>query len=182
MFTVVRAEKTQWAIPMVLAKVVVIIEVIVGYRQYSQINQITIELLLSTIIGCAVYILGIIVVFPTTASISLEVKNSQGWEIDSKGELLVTLDNCANLLRSCISRFKSGGEQVDLRSTLSANFSKLSWLLSDTKIEINYGFMSSKDYAAITKSVKQLIQHLGSMDSVEFPAGSFELRKKVCGM
>jgi hypothetical protein len=165
---------------MVLAMVTMTIEIIVGYRGYSLINVITPELLYSTIVGCAVYILGIIVVFPTTASVSLEVNSSQGWEINFKGELLVTLDNCVNLLRSCIEKFKTGEKSGNLK-VLLANFSKLSWLLSDTKLEINYGYLSSKDFATITKSVKQLIQHLGSMDSVEFPIETLELRKKVVG-
>jgi hypothetical protein len=88
-----------------------------------------------------------------------------------------------NLLRSCVDRFRSGDQdpRVDLRAILAGNFSKLSGLLSDTKLEIHYGYMSSKDYAGITKSVKQLIQHLGSMDSVIFPVGSQELRGQVRG-
>ena len=55
-------------------------------------------------------------------------------------------------------------------------------LLSDTKIEINYGHMSAKDYVAITTALKQLIQHLGAMDTINFPHSSHDLRLQISGI
>jgi hypothetical protein len=76
------------------------------------------------------------------------------------------------MLQMCLKAFRLQEQNVveikALRAALAQIFSNLSLLLNDAKIEINYGYLSSKDCIAISKSMKRLIQHLGSLSSVNF--------------
>jgi hypothetical protein len=87
------------------------------------------------------------------------------------------------MLKSCFERFRHDDVtfRADIRLALPQNFSRMTMLLSDTKTEISYSYMTSKDYVAITKDVKQLIQHLGTMDTIVFPKDSQELRSQITG-
>jgi hypothetical protein len=77
-------------------------------------------------------------------------------------------------LRLCLKSFRLEASEDDLnkiqqlRGSLGKNFSSMSQLLNDTKLEISYSYLSAHDYTTITSSAKQLIQHLGSLSSVNF--------------
>lgn len=76
----------------------------------------------------------------------------------------------------CLKSFQLDNDNAEdiktLRSFLAQNFSNLSALLGDAKIEINYGYMTANDCKAISKSMQRLIQHLGSLSSVNFSVES----------
>jgi hypothetical protein len=63
----------EWGVPMTLAKLILIIEIVVIYRDYTTLDTLTLQLLKCILIGASVYIVAILVVFPTSANISLEV-------------------------------------------------------------------------------------------------------------
>ncbi len=46
------------------------------------------------------------------------------------------------------------------------NFSRMSTLLDETKLEISYGILDSRQYSELTKSIKSLIQHLRWVDKI----------------
>ena len=58
---------------MVLAEVILIVELLVGYREFELINVVTRQLLYCALVGCSMYPIGLLLVFPTTASGVLEV-------------------------------------------------------------------------------------------------------------
>jgi magnesium-transporting ATPase (P-type) len=63
----------KWGGPMVFAEVIMIVELLVGFREYEMLNLVTRQYVYCVLVSCAMFTLGIIIVFPTTASGVLEV-------------------------------------------------------------------------------------------------------------
>lgn len=153
---------------MLIAKVIIIIAFVVGWRNdFEDLYTLIGNVMGSLLAGTAISVFCMFVAFPQSAGDSLRLEIIDSLE---NVELLLKLNTMAFLQEASKEDFEN---MNDIRKKTASNFSKLSVLLNDTKLELNYGNFSTAELSAITNSNRKMIQHVWSLISCLSPEKNY---------